>query len=84
MMKILVAAMAKALVDNPDQVQVTEIDGAQTSIIELRVAESDLRHVIGKEGRTARAMRDIIYAASKKLNRRYHLEIIEPGKNERH
>ncbi len=82
-MKHLVAAMAKALVDNPDQVQVNEIDGAQTSIIELRVAESDLRHVIGKEGRTARAMRDIIYAASKKLNRRYHLEIIEPGKNDR-
>jgi hypothetical protein len=83
MMKTLVGAMAKALVDHPEQVQVNEIDGAQTSIIELRVAEMDLRHVIGKEGRTARAMRDIIYAASKKLNRRYHLEIIEPGKNDR-
>lgn len=82
-MKTLVGAMAKALVDHPEQVQVNEIDGAQTSIIELRVAEMDLRHVIGKEGRTARAMRDIIYAASKKLNRRYHLEIIEPGKNDR-
>ena len=82
-MKTLVIAMAKALVDNPTQVQVVEVDGAQTSIIELRVAESDLRHVIGKEGRTARAMRDIIYAASKKLNRRYHLEIIEPNRRER-
>jgi predicted RNA-binding protein YlqC (UPF0109 family) len=81
-MKNLVAAMARALVDSPDHVQVNEIDGAQTSIIELRVAEPDLRHVIGKDGRTARAMRDIIYAASKKLNRRYHLEIIEPSKQE--
>jgi hypothetical protein len=81
-MKHLIASMAKALVDHPEQVQVNEVDGAQTSIIELRVAESDLRHVIGKDGRTARAMRDIIYAASKKLNRRYHLEIIEPGKRE--
>lgn len=81
-MKNLVAAMARALVDSPEQVQVNEIDGAQTSIIELRVAEPDLRHVIGKDGRTARAMRDIIYAASKKLNRRYHLEIIEPSKQD--
>ena len=81
-MKQLVTAMARALVDHPEQVQVSEIDGAQTSIIELRVAEPDLRHVIGKDGRTARAMRDIIYAASKKLNRRYHLEIIEPSKHE--
>ncbi|MCS6884791.1 MAG: KH domain-containing protein [Acidobacteriota bacterium] len=79
-MKELVAAMAKALVDKPDMVVVKEVDGAQTSIIELHVAEADLRHVIGKEGRTARAMRDILYAASKKLGRRYHLEIIEPKK----
>jgi uncharacterized protein len=82
-MKNLVSAMARALVDHPEQVQVNEIDGAQTSILELRVAEPDLRHVIGKDGRTARAMRDIIYAASKKANRRYHLEIIEPGKRDR-
>ncbi len=82
-MKELVAAMAKALVDHPDRVEVEEVDGAQTSIIELHVDEADLRHVIGKEGRTARAMRDIIYAASKKLGRRFHLEIIEPGKKRR-
>lgn len=82
-MKELVAAMAKALVDHPEKVAVEEVDGAQTSIIELHVDESDLRHVIGKEGRTARAMRDIIYAASKKLGHRFHLEIIEPGKKRR-
>jgi predicted RNA-binding protein YlqC (UPF0109 family) len=66
------------LVDNPDAVEVTEVEGAQTSVIELRVAKEDLGKVIGKQGRTARAMRTILSAASTKLRKRSVLEIIEP------
>ncbi len=76
-MKELIALVAKALVDNPDEVQVTEIIGEQTSVIELRVAKADLGKVIGKQGRTAKAMRTILNAASAKVRKRYVLELIE-------
>jgi len=76
-MKDLIAYIAKALVDKPDEVTVTEIEGAQTSVIELKVAKEDLGKVIGKQGRTARAMRTVLSAASAKINKRSVLEIIE-------
>lgn len=76
-MKDLVVYMVKALVDYPDEVSVTEIEGSQTSVIELAVAKEDLGKVIGKQGRTARALRTILSAASAKLNKRTVLEIIE-------
>ncbi|MBU0514449.1 MAG: KH domain-containing protein [Proteobacteria bacterium] len=76
-MNDLVLYMARALVDNPDQVEVTEIEGQQTSVIELKVAKEDLGKVIGKQGRTARAMRTILSAASTKIRKRASLEIIE-------
>ena len=77
-MKELITYIARALVDNPDDVEVSEVEGAQTSVIELRVAKEDLGKVIGKQGRTARAMRTILSAASTKLRKRSVLEIIEP------
>ncbi len=77
MLKELVDFMARALVDNPDKVKVSEIEGEQTSVIELRVAKEDLGKVIGKQGRTARAMRTILSAASTKIRKRAVLEIIE-------
>ncbi len=77
MMKELIEYIAKAVVDNPDEVSVTEIMGEVTSVIELRVAKSDLGKVIGKEGRTARAMRILLTAASTKIKKRAVLEIIE-------
>lgn len=73
----LVKDMADALVDDPDNVEVTEFSGEQTSVIELRVAKSDLGKVIGKQGRTARAMRTVLSAASTKLRKRAVLEILE-------
>ncbi|MEE9500740.1 MAG: KH domain-containing protein [Candidatus Aminicenantaceae bacterium] len=76
-MKELVEMIAKALVDNPDKVQVTQLEGEQTSILELKVAQEDLGKVIGKQGRTARAIRVILGAAGMKLKRRFNLEIIE-------
>ena len=76
-MKDLISYIAKALVDKPDEVEVTEIEGEQTSVIELKVAKEDLGKVIGKQGRTARAMRTILSAASTKINKRSVLEIIE-------
>ena len=76
-MKELVKFIAQSLVDNPDAVQVTEIQGEQTSVIELKVAKEDLGKVIGKQGRTARAMRTILSAASTKIRKRAVLEIIE-------
>lgn len=76
-MKSLVEYIAKALVDNPDQVSVSEVRGDQTSVLELKVAKEDLGKVIGKQGRSARAMRTILSAASTKLKRRTVLEIIE-------
>ena len=76
-MKELIEYIAKVLVDNPDEVKVTELEGKQTSVIELRVAKEDLGKVIGKQGRTARAMRTILGAASTKLKKRSVLEILE-------
>ncbi len=76
-MKQLVEIVCKALVDNPDQVSVTQVDGEQTTILELRVHPSDLGKVIGKQGRTARAIRTILAASGMKQRRRYTLEIIE-------
>jgi predicted RNA-binding protein YlqC (UPF0109 family) len=76
-MKDLIEYIAKVLVDNPDEVSVTELEGKQTSVIELRVAKEDLGKVIGKQGRTARAMRTILGAASTKLKKRSVLEILE-------
>ncbi len=77
MLKELVEFIAKSLVDNPDEVQVTEVGGEQTIVFELRVAKDDLGKVIGKQGRTARAIRTILSAASTKLKKRSVLEIIE-------
>jgi predicted RNA-binding protein YlqC (UPF0109 family) len=76
-MKELIKYIAQALVDNPDKVEVTEVEGEQTSVIELKVAKEDLGKVIGKQGRTARAMRSILSAASTKINKRAVLEILE-------
>ncbi|MBN1636110.1 MAG: KH domain-containing protein [Deltaproteobacteria bacterium] len=76
-MRELIEYIAKALVDNPEEVAVNEVVGEVTSVIELRVAKSDLGKVIGKEGRTARAMRTLLTAASTKINKRAVLEIIE-------
>jgi predicted RNA-binding protein YlqC (UPF0109 family) len=76
-MKELVKYIAKALVDHPEEVDVNEIEGEQTSVIELKVAKEDLGKVIGKQGRTARAMRTILSAASTKIRKRSVLEIIE-------
>jgi len=77
-MKELITYIAQALVDSPDQVSVTEIEGNQTSVVlELKVAKEDLGKVIGKQGRTARAMRTILSAASAKIKKRSVLEIIE-------
>ncbi len=76
-MKDLISYIAKALVDNPDQVSVSEVQGNQTSVLELKVAKDDLGKVIGKQGRTARAMRTILSAASAKISKRTVLEIIE-------
>jgi len=76
-MKELIEYIAKALVDNPEEVTVAEAEGESTSVIELKVAKSDLGKVIGKQGRTARAMRTILSAASTKLKKRAVLEILE-------
>lgn len=76
-MKELIEYIAKALVDSPNDVVVMEVEGEITSVIELKVAKSDLGKVIGKQGRTARAMRTILSAASTKLNKRAVLEILE-------
>ena len=76
-MKELIEYIAKALVDDPDQVEVSEVVGEQTSVLELKVAKDDLGKVIGKQGRSARAMRTILSAASTKLKKRTVLEIIE-------
>jgi predicted RNA-binding protein YlqC (UPF0109 family) len=76
-MKELVEMIAKVLVDNPDQVIVTEVKGEETTILELRVARSDLGYVIGKQGRTARCIRTLLGAAGMKLGKRIVLEILE-------
>ncbi|OGP14643.1 MAG: RNA-binding protein [Deltaproteobacteria bacterium GWA2_54_12] len=76
-MKELIEIIAKALVDHPEEVRVMEVVGEKTSVIELSVAKEDLGKVIGKQGRTARAIRTILTAASTKLKKRSVLEIIE-------
>ncbi len=76
-MKELVESMARALVDSPDEVSVKEVDGERTTVFELRVATSDLGKVIGKQGKTARAMRTILGAAGTKIGKRCVLEILE-------
>ena len=76
-MRLLVELIAQALVDAPNEVQVTAVDGDQTTVLELRVATGDLGKVIGKQGRTAKSIRTILGAASMKLKKRYTLEIIE-------
>ena len=76
-MRELVEYIAKALVDTPDEVVVTEVEGEKTTVLELRVAPSDLGKIIGKQGKTARAIRVILNAASTKTRRRTVLEILE-------
>ncbi len=76
-MKELMEQIAKALVDCPDEVKVNEIKGERVSVIELAVAKDDLGKIIGKQGRTAKALRTILTAASTKLNKRSVLEIVE-------
>jgi uncharacterized protein len=75
--KELVEAIAKALVDNPDQIQVRAIEGEQVTVFELRVHASDLGKVIGRQGRTAEAIRTILSAVGMKLRKRFTLEILE-------
>jgi len=77
MLKDLVEYIAKSLVDKPEEVVVTEVEGEMTSVLELKVAKEDLGKVIGKQGRTARAMRTILGAASTKARKRSVLEILE-------
>lgn len=76
-MKELVEFIAKALVDEPDQVRVTEIEGERITVIELRVAPGDLGKVIGKQGRTAQSIRILLNATATKLRKRAVLEILE-------
>jgi hypothetical protein len=76
-MKDLIKYIAEALVDDPEAVEVSEVEGEQTSVIELKVAKDDLGKIIGKQGRTARAIRTILGAASAKIKKRSVLEIIE-------
>ena len=73
----LVTNVARALVDHPDQVQVSVVEGEQTTVVELRVDPQDLGKVIGKQGRTARAIRTLLGAAGTKDNQRVLLEILE-------
>lgn len=77
MMKELILLIAKMLVDNPDKVEVIEVEGEKTTVLELKVATEDLGKVIGKQGKTARAMRTILNAAATKMRKRAVLEILE-------
>lgn len=76
-MKDLLVEIAKALVDSPEDVQVTEVEGEQTTVLELRVQNEDLGKVIGRQGRTARAIRTLLSAAGMKVHKRFVLEILE-------
>ena len=76
-MKELIEAIARALVDNSEQVAVRAVEGEQVTVLELRVHPSDLGKVIGKQGRTARSIRTILNAAGMKLKKRFTLEILE-------
>jgi uncharacterized protein len=76
-MRELVEAIAKALVDHPEQVQVRSVDGEQVTVLELRVHPEDLGKVIGRQGRTAKSIRTILGAAGMKIRKRLTLEILE-------
>ncbi len=76
-MKDLLEEIAKALVDHPEEVQVSEVEGEQTTVLELRVQNDDLGKVIGRQGRTARAIRTLLSAAGMKIHKRFVLEILE-------
>jgi uncharacterized protein len=76
-MKDLLIQIAQSLVDNPEQVQVNAIESTQTVVLELRVAKSDMGKIIGKQGRTAHAIRTVLNAASGKAGKRYMLEILD-------
>jgi predicted RNA-binding protein YlqC (UPF0109 family) len=76
-MKELVAAIARALVDHPEDVQVRAVEGEQVTVLELRVHPDDLGKVIGRQGRTAKAIRTLLGAAGMKMQKRYTLEILE-------
>lgn len=76
-MRALVEQIARALVDEPEQVSVQAVDGEQVTVLELRVSPNDLGKVIGKQGRTARSIRTILSAAGMKLRKRFTLEILE-------
>jgi predicted RNA-binding protein YlqC (UPF0109 family) len=76
-MKELLELIAKSLVDRPDEVEVTEVEGEQTTVLELKVAQEDLGKVIGKQGRTARSIRTILASSGMKLKKRIVFEIIE-------
>lgn len=76
-MKELVEAIAKALVDHPEDVHVRPVDGSQVTVLELRVHPEDLGKVIGRQGRTAKAVRTLLGAAGMKMKKRYTLEILE-------
>ncbi|MDX2438404.1 MAG: KH domain-containing protein [Acidobacteriota bacterium] len=76
-MKDLLEEIAKALVDNPEDVSVAEVEGEQTTVLELRVNNDDLGKVIGRQGRTARAIRTLLAAAGMKVHKRFVLEILE-------
>ncbi|HND85233.1 MAG TPA: KH domain-containing protein [Pseudobdellovibrionaceae bacterium] len=76
-LKDLVVFMAKSLVDSPEKVEVDEVPGQQTTMLALKVDKEDLGKVIGKQGKTAAAMRTIVRAAGTKINKRYHLDIVE-------
>jgi predicted RNA-binding protein YlqC (UPF0109 family) len=76
-MKDLLVQIVQAVVDNPEQVQVNEIEATHTTVLELRVAKEDMGRIIGKQGRTANAIRVLLNAASGKVGKRYMLEIVE-------
>ena len=76
-MKDLITEIVKALVDHPEEVSVSEVGGSHTTVLEVRVAKTDMGKVIGKQGRTAQAIRSIMSAAAGKARQRYILEIVE-------
>ena len=80
-MRDLVEAIVKAIVDHPDEVKVNEVSGEMTTIIELRVAPSDMGKVIGRQGRTAKAIRTILNAAGMRASRRMEFEIVNVNEN---
>ncbi len=76
-LRALVEQIAKGLVDAPDEVSVNQVDSEQATVLELKVAPNDMGKVIGKQGRTARAMRTLLGAAGLRFHKRFTLEILE-------